>query len=105
MYRVTVLYGVPAAPEEFDTYYRQVHIPLARKMRGLKRWTITPVTSRDGSSGPGYYLIADLYADDRAAMETVLASDEGRAARDDVANFATGGAVFLEGYEEEIVLG
>lgn len=105
MYRMTVLYGMPTAPEEFDTYYRQVHIPLARRMRGLKRWTITPITSDGSSPRPTYYLIADLYAEDKTAMEAILASDEGRAAQDDVANFATGGVVFLEGQEQEIDLG
>ena len=28
MYRLTVLYGHPKDPREFDRYYREVHIPL-----------------------------------------------------------------------------
>lgn len=40
MNRLTVLYGHPKDPEEFDRYYNQVHIPIAKKMKGLKGWAI-----------------------------------------------------------------
>ncbi|MHB8866959.1 MAG: EthD family reductase, partial [Pirellulaceae bacterium] len=40
MVRLTVLYGHPADPEAFQRYYRDVHVPLARKMKGLQGWTI-----------------------------------------------------------------
>ncbi len=40
MTRLTVLYGHPTDPAEFDRYYDEVHIPLAKKMQGLKGWTI-----------------------------------------------------------------
>jgi uncharacterized protein (TIGR02118 family) len=73
-------------------------------MRGLKRWTITPLTSGNDGPGQNFHMVADLYAEDQAAMQRILESDAGRAAREDVANFATGGVVFLEGYEEEIEL-
>ena len=41
MYRLTVLYGRPKDPDAFDEYYRDVHIPIARRMRGLIDWTLT----------------------------------------------------------------
>src|SRR5580765_8430399 len=40
MNRLTVLYGHPTNPAEFDRYYHEVHIPIAKKMKGLKGWTI-----------------------------------------------------------------
>jgi len=40
MFRLTVLYGHPTDPDAFDRYYHSVHIPLAKKMKGLKGWTI-----------------------------------------------------------------
>ena len=40
MIRLTVLYGHPDDPAEFDRYYRDVHIPIAKKMKGLRGWTI-----------------------------------------------------------------
>jgi uncharacterized protein (TIGR02118 family) len=104
MYRLSVLYGVPTDPRAFDEYYRNLHIPIARRMRGLSRWTITPILlPADGSTVP-YHMIADLYAPSREHMQEILDSPEGKAAREDLDNFVTGGATFLTGYEETIDL-
>ena len=102
MIRLTVLYGHPDDPAEFDRYYHETHIPIARKMQGLKGWTIGKCQSADPSESPAYYMIVGLYADSREDMEAILDSPEGQAAVADVANFATGGATFL--YDEEEVM-
>lgn len=104
MYRMSVLYGTPEDPEAFDTYYRDVHVALARRMKGLTRWTLTTTAAQNGPLPVGVHLVADLYTDSQEAMAAVLASPEGQAAAADVANFATGGATFVEGYEEEVDL-
>ena len=105
MYRLTVLYGRPTDPEAFDRYYREVHLPIAARMKGLTRWTLTWVTASSGDMElPAVHLIADLYAPDKAAMDAILASPEGIAAREDLANFVTGGATFLSGDEQEVPL-
>ncbi|MGE0375383.1 MAG: EthD family reductase, partial [Planctomycetaceae bacterium] len=65
MTRLLVLYGHPEDPAAFDKYYHEVHVPIARKMKGLKKWTIGKVQGTpDGSPSP-YYYIADLYMDSR----------------------------------------
>lgn len=102
MIRLTVLYGHPDDPSEFDRYYRDVHIPLARQMKGLKGWTIGKCQSANRAEQPAYYMIVGLYADSREEMEAILESPAGKATVADVANFATGGATFL--YDEEEVL-
>lgn len=102
MYKVLVLYGEPELPEHFDHYYDQTHVPLASKMRGLTRWTVTRFEPAPDGTPPPYYYAAELYADTREALEQVLGSDEGKAATDDVANFATGGAVFCFGPEIDV---
>ena len=102
MIRLTVLYGHPTDPNEFDRHYREVHLPLARTMKGLKGWTIGKCQSATPGEEPAYYMIVGLYADSREAMERILDSPEGRATVADVENFATGGAMFL--YDEEEVL-
>jgi len=36
MYRLTVLYGHPTNPDEFLRYYREVHLPIAKRMHGFR---------------------------------------------------------------------
>ena len=102
MVRLTVLYGHPDDPAEFDRYYREVHIPIARKMKGFKGWTIGKCSSAETGGKPPHYMIVGLYADSREAIEAILATPEGQETVKDVANFATGGATFF--YDEEEVL-
>lgn len=103
MYRVSVLYGTPTDPEEFDRYYEQVHIPIAKTMQGLVRWTLTKADQHQEGLG-NVYLIADLYAETKEQLDAILASPEGQAAAADVAKFATGGATFVYGQEREVEL-
>lgn len=102
MFRLTVLYGHPADPDAFDRYYADIHLPLARQMRGLTGWTIGKCQPAEPGQRPPYYLIVGLYAESRAAMEAILASPAGQTAVADVPKFATGGATFL--FDDEQVL-
>jgi uncharacterized protein (TIGR02118 family) len=99
MYRMTILYGTPSDPAAFRSYYMDTHVPLARKMKGLTGWNLQWI---DGH--PDWILVAELYAESKAAMDAILASPEGKAASDDLANFVTGGVVFLTGTEEQVDL-
>ena len=103
MIRLQVMYGHPKDPRAFDRYYHEVHLPLAKKIKGFKRWTVGKVTGTpDGKPAP-YYYFADLFAESREAMEAILASPEGQAAVNDVPKFATGGVTFLYTDVEQIV--
>lgn len=102
MYRLTVLYGRPSNVTEFDNYYREIHIPIASRMRGLTAWDLTWISEQTGTLAPAVHLVAELYAEDRAAMEAILESPEGHAARQDVSKFADGGVTFLAGDVEEV---
>jgi len=103
MYRLTVLYGHPKDPAEFDRYYREVHIPIARKMKGFKGWTIGKCEAMEKRERPPYYMIVGLYAESREAIEAILATPEGQATVKDVPNFATGGVTFLYDNEEVLI--
>jgi uncharacterized protein (TIGR02118 family) len=90
MVRFLVLYDKPEDPAEFDRHYREVHIPLTRKLPGLRRYTI----SRDPTAirgGEPYYLIAELDWDDMTALEHAFQSPEGQATAQDVSKLAGGG--------------
>lgn len=98
---MTILYGMPADPDQFRRYYYETHIPIARKMDGLTGWNLSWIDHND-SSPATYLLIAELYAESADAMAAIMESPEGRAAREDLANFVTGTVDFLTGEEEAV---
>ncbi len=89
MAKLIVFYRTPRDPAEFDRYYAQVHIPLAKKIPGLRRLEVTRLTGAP-SGASDLYLIAELYFDNAAAREAALASNEGKAAEADLPKFAEG---------------
>ncbi|MGI8602066.1 MAG: EthD family reductase [Verrucomicrobiales bacterium] len=103
MIRLLVLYGQPKDPAAFDKYYQETHIPIARRMKGLKKWTIGKVQGTPDGKSPPFYYLADLYMETRADFEQLLASPEAQAAVADLSNFATGGATFLYTEIEDVI--
>jgi uncharacterized protein (TIGR02118 family) len=89
---LVVLYKMPTDPAAFDKYYYETHVPLAKKIPGLRKYTVTkgPIMTPGGPSP--LHLIATLTFDNMAAIGAARASPEGQAAAADVAKFATGGA-------------
>ena len=103
MHRLTVLYGHPTDPNEFDRYYHETHIPIAKKMKGLKGWTIGRCEPADPVTEAPYYMIVGLYADSAEQMQAILASPEGQATIADVPNFATGGVTMMFSDEDVLI--
>lgn len=83
MIRFLVLYKQPNSVEEFERHYREVHIPLAMKIPGLQRYSVSR-NIRTVRGDETYYLIAELEWDDRGALERGFQSPEGRATAADV---------------------
>ena len=92
MAQVMVIYKTPKDTVAFDKYYAETHIPLVKKMPGLRKCQVSKgIVSTPG--GPSdVHLIALLTFDDMAAVQAAFGSSEGKATARDVANFATGGA-------------
>lgn len=84
MHRVTISYGEPSNPEQFEDYYRKQHLPLVEGLPGLRRFTTTHPRGL-GDAAP--YLVAELWFDDAAAMDTALRSPQMAAATDDARSF------------------
>jgi uncharacterized protein (TIGR02118 family) len=101
MVRFLVLYNTPEDPPAFDRHYREIHIPLIRKLPGLRRCTIgrhaTPIRG-----GEPYYFIVELEWDDMAALQQAFQSSEGQAAAQDVPRFASGGVQSMVYEVEEV---
>jgi len=88
---LVVLYKTPKDPAAFDKYYFGTHIPLAKKIPGLRKYTVTrgPIATPAGPSS--LHLIATLSFDNMAAIAAAFASAEGKVTAADVPNFASGG--------------
>ena len=95
MAKLVVLYKTPTDPAAFDKHYAETHIPLAKKIPGLRKYEISrgPVASPGGPSG--VHLVAILHFDDMAAIQHAFASPEGIATGADAQKIATGGPDML----------
>jgi uncharacterized protein (TIGR02118 family) len=78
--------NTPTDVGAFERHYREVHIPLAKKLPGLRRYTL----SRNSSPvrGGPHYRIAELDWDDMASLRRAFESPAGRATSEDVAHLA-----------------
>lgn len=90
MARLVVMYKEPKDAGVFDKYYFEKHVPMAKKIPGLRKYEVSqgPVLTPAGPSG--IHLVATLHFHDLAAIQGAFASAEGQAAAADVQTFATG---------------
>ena len=102
MAQIVVLFHPPADPAAFDDYYVGTHVPLAKKIPGLRSATIStgPVVTPEGPAP--YHLVAVLEFGSMAELQAGMGSPEGEATVADVPNFATGGATVLM-FEHRVV--
>jgi uncharacterized protein (TIGR02118 family) len=95
MARLVVMYKTPKDKTAFDKHYVETHVPIAKKIPGVRKYEISqgPIVTPGGPAD--FHLIAILHFDDLAAIQKAFASAEGQAAAADVQSFATGGADML----------
>lgn len=91
MARLVVMYKTPTDTSAFDKYYAETHIPIAKKVPGLRKYEISQGAVVTPAGPAGYHLIATLHFDNVGAIQQGLASPGGQAAVNDLGNFATGG--------------
>jgi uncharacterized protein (TIGR02118 family) len=92
MAEILVTYKTPTDPAAFDRYYAETHIPLAKKLPGLRKYQISRGAVATPAGPSGIHLIATLTFDSMDAVQAALRSPEGQAAAGDLGNFASGGA-------------
>ncbi len=95
MATLLVLYKTPADTAAFDKYYAATHIPLAKRIPGLRSYRVSRGTVGTPAGASNFHLVATLTFDSLAALQAGLGSPEGAAAAGDLANFASGGADLL----------
>jgi uncharacterized protein (TIGR02118 family) len=82
------MYRTPKDAAAFDKYYFETHVPLAKKLPGLKKFEVSqgPIASPAGESG--WHRIAVLHFEDMRAVQAAFSSAEGQATVADVGVFA-----------------
>ena len=100
MNKVTLLYGHPKDPDAFEKYYKETHLPIASKMKGVTKLELTKFLSAPDGGMAASYRMAELYFSSQSEMEQTLGSPEGQAAVADLPNFATGGVTVIIGTVE-----
>lgn len=87
MARFVVMYDTPSDAGAFEHHYTDVHIPLAKQLPGLRRFTCSHEPA--AVIGEPCYMVVTLDWDDMAALEAALGSEIGqRIAEDAAANLA-----------------
>ena len=79
MARMVVIYRVPKDPEAFDRHYFEVHVPLAKKLPGLRRYSVSNGPIATPAGGPPVHMVATLHFDSLAAIRAAFATPEGQA--------------------------
>lgn len=92
---VLALYNAPSDPTHFEQYYHGTHVPIAKRIPGLRSYAINVGAIGSPTVPAPYYLIATLTFDSMDALQSALTSPEGRAAVADVPNFASGGVTLM----------
>jgi uncharacterized protein (TIGR02118 family) len=102
MARVVVMYKAPKDPAAFDQYYFASHVPIAKRIPGLRKYEVSQGAVASPAGPSGVHLVAILHFDDMAAVGRAFASAEGQAAVADVQTFATGGVDILMFDQREV---
>jgi uncharacterized protein (TIGR02118 family) len=94
MVKLIALYRKPADPAAFDQAYFGTHVPLVNKIPKLRRVDVSRVTGAPRGE-PEFYLITQMYFDDKAAMAAAMASPENAEAGKNLMSFARGLVSFV----------
>jgi uncharacterized protein (TIGR02118 family) len=95
MAELVVMYKTPKDAAAFDKHYFEIHIPIAKKIPGLRKYKVSHGSVATPGGPSAFHLIATLTFDDVAAIKAAFASAEGKATAADVGTFATGGAEMI----------
>ncbi len=88
MAKMVVIYRKPVDVKAFEKHYFETHIPLAKKIPGLRKYEISNGRITAIAGPDDVHLIGTVYFDDIDAMKEVFASPEGQAAAEDRQHYA-----------------
>lgn len=80
--KLIVLYSNIKDPEKFDEYYKNVHIPLANKIPGVRKIAVSKVKGVAVGKA-NYYQVVEVYFDDIESLKKASESKEAKEASKD----------------------
>ena len=92
--KIVVLFGKPTDPQAFDKQYWEEHIPIARRMPGLRKYTVQKVLNPPRGE-PAYYQVVELEFDNIESLKKATASQAGKDSTIHGAKIATGGMTIM----------
>lgn len=92
--KIIVLFGKPSDPQLFDKEYWEEHVPIAKQMPGLRKYTVHKVLSPPRGE-PAYYQVVELVFDNMDSLKKATASEIGKESTRHGAKMATGGMTIL----------
>ena len=83
MARMIVIYRTPKDPKTFRDHYFNVHVPMARKLPGLRKYETSTgqIIGMAGARDP--YFIATLHFESLAAIKSAFSTEIGHACAED----------------------
>ena len=97
MHKITVQYFDPADGDDFETAYRERHVPLVHTLPGLERFTIS-LPRADGAP----YLVAELWFADGDALSAARSSAEMASVRVDSESYDVARRLIFTGSVEDV---
>ncbi len=94
MVKLIAFYRKPADSAAFDQAYFGTHIPLVNKIPNLRSVKVSRITGAPRGE-PEFYMVAELFFDDKAAMDAAMASPENMEAGKNLMGFARGLVSFM----------
>jgi uncharacterized protein (TIGR02118 family) len=95
MARMVVIYRQPPDVKAFDQHYFETHVPLAKKLTGLRKYEVSLGPIRTPSGTSDFHLVGTLHFDNLEAIRQAFASAEGQACAADRRIFAPDDAQVL----------
>lgn len=84
MYRLYAVWSHPEDVDAFEEYYESIHAPKAAAIPGLQRLVLTRTSDTLGEGESPFHRVAELWFEDKAALDAAVESPELAVAADDV---------------------
>jgi uncharacterized protein (TIGR02118 family) len=89
MARMLVIYRTPKDAAAFDRHYFGIHVPLAKKLPGLRKYEVSHGPIALLGNAADTYFVATLHFDSLADIRAAFATPEGQACAADRKKFAS----------------